>query len=100
MSSVQLRRPHSYFYILRRTGIAPYSSCVPAEHNVRVSRLPRGYSIMRSTHFREILRDSDILFAIRPVVEKRNLSFVETRDVLLALQVPRATEIATLVTTR
>jgi hypothetical protein len=55
---------------------------------------------MRSTHFSQILRDTDIAFAIRPVVEKRNLSFAETRDVLLALQVPRAAHIATLVTTQ
>ena len=55
---------------------------------------------MRSNHFNEILRDTDIAFAIRPVVEKRDLTFAETRDVLLALQVPRAAQIATLVTTR
>lgn len=54
---------------------------------------------MRSAHFKEILRDTDIAFAIRPVVEKRDLSFIDTRDVLLALQVPRAAHIATLVTT-
>ena len=54
---------------------------------------------MRSTHFNEILRDTDIAFAIRPVVQKRQLSFAETRDTLLALNVPRASEIATLVTT-
>jgi hypothetical protein len=54
---------------------------------------------MRSVHFREILRDTDIAFAIRPVIENRHLTFAETRDALLELHIPRAETIAALVTT-
>jgi hypothetical protein len=53
---------------------------------------------MRSTHFREILRESEVAFAIRPVVAKHALNFAQTRDALIELKVPHAAEIATLVT--
>ena len=53
---------------------------------------------MRHTCLTEIIRDSNIAFAIRPVVDQRRLTHAETRDALIALEVPRAAEIATLVT--
>jgi hypothetical protein len=53
---------------------------------------------MRSTHFREILRESEVAYAIRPVIAKHALTFAQTRDALVELKVPHASEIATLVT--
>ena len=53
---------------------------------------------MRHIRLVEIIRDTDIVCAIRPVVLQRQLSQAETRDALLALHVPRAAEIASLVT--
>ena len=54
---------------------------------------------MRHTLLKEIIRDCDIASAIRPVVRQRHLTRAETREALIALQVPRAAEIASLVTT-
>jgi hypothetical protein len=53
---------------------------------------------MRHTLLAEIIRDTDIACAIRPVVLQRQLSRAETRDALIALHVPRAAEIASMVT--
>ena len=55
---------------------------------------------MRQTALAEIIRDTDIVSAIRPVILQRHLTLAETRDALIALHVPRAAEIASLVTTR
>ena len=54
---------------------------------------------MRHSLLKQIIRDSDIAFVIQPVVRQRHLTHAETRDALIALQVPRAAEIASLVTT-
>lgn len=53
---------------------------------------------MRQTRLTEIIRDADIACAIRPVVVQRHLTRAETCDALAALHVPRAAEIAALVT--
>ncbi len=53
---------------------------------------------MRHTRLGEIIRDANIACAIRPVVLQRHLTIAETRDALIALHVPRAAEIASLVT--
>lgn len=45
-----------------------------------------------------MIRDNDIAFAIRPLIEKAHLTFAETRDAVISLHVPRAAEIASLVT--
>ena len=55
---------------------------------------------MHRTHLKQLIRDTDIAFAIRPVIDHGNLTFVETRDALISLDVPRAAEIAGLVTSR
>lgn len=53
---------------------------------------------MHRTHLNEILRDSAIANAIRPTIERRKLTFAETRDALITLEIPRAAFIAGLVT--
>jgi hypothetical protein len=53
---------------------------------------------MRHTRLTEIIRDTDIACAIQSVVHQRQLSRTETRDALITLHVPRAAEIASLVT--
>ncbi len=53
---------------------------------------------MRHTLLAEIIRDTEIVCAIRPVVLQRQLSRAETHEALIALHVPRAAEIAGLVT--
>jgi hypothetical protein len=45
-----------------------------------------------------MLRDAEVAHAIRPVVERHNLTPGETRDALVALGVPRADGIAKVVT--
>ena len=52
---------------------------------------------MHRTHLKEILRDAAVAHAIRPTIERRGLSFAETRDALVALKVPRAATIAAIV---
>ena len=53
---------------------------------------------MRHTVLKEIIRDSDIARAIQPVVLHHHLTRAETCEALIALHVPRAAEIASLVT--
>jgi hypothetical protein len=52
---------------------------------------------MHRTHLNEVLRDAAIANAIRPTIERGGLNFVETRDALIALKVPRAARIAAVV---
>ena len=52
---------------------------------------------MHRTHLNEILRDTAVAYAIRPTIERRKLTFAETRDALIALNVPRPAMIAALV---
>ena len=71
-----------------------------SSHNVCVSRLrQQPTTTMRQTALAEIIRDTDIVSAIRPVVVQRHLTLAETRDALITLHVPRAAQIAALVTT-
>ena len=53
---------------------------------------------MHRTHFNELIRDTDIAFAIRPVTDRANFSFAQIRDALVTLHVPRAGGIAGMVT--
>lgn len=52
---------------------------------------------MHRTHLNEILRDTAVAYAIRPTIERRKLTFAETRDALIALNIPRPATIAALV---
>ena len=52
---------------------------------------------MHHTTVREIIRDTDIACAIRPLIHERHMTHAETRDALIALHVPRAAEIANLI---
>lgn len=55
---------------------------------------------MHRTHLKQLIRDTDIAFAIRPVIDHGQLTAAETRDALISLHVPRAAEIANLITSR
>ena len=94
-----LRRPGG-IKIVRRTAGVVYSS-LSSRDTTSVSRGFRHQPtlIMRHTRLAEIIRDTDIVCAIRPVVLQRHLTRTQTTEALIALQVPRAAEIATLVTT-
>ena len=52
---------------------------------------------MHHTTVREIIRDIDIACAISAIVHERQMTHAETRDALIALHVPRAAEVASLV---
>jgi hypothetical protein len=52
---------------------------------------------MSHSRLAEVIRDADIACAIRPVVLERQLTRAETCDALIALHVPRAAQIASLV---
>ena len=60
--------------------------------------LPRAFPPMHYRYFRELLRDTDIAYAIQPIIRKAGLSFAATRDALVSLDVPRAEGIAKIVT--
>jgi hypothetical protein len=53
---------------------------------------------MHRTRLYKILSDAAIAHAIRPAIERSKLTFAETRDALITLEVPRAAIIAALVT--
>ena len=61
--------------------------------------VPSGSStlFMHRTHLTEILRDAAVAYAIRPTIERGGLDFAETRDALIALNVPRPAMIAAIV---
>ena len=52
---------------------------------------------MHRTHLREVLRDAAIAQAIGPAIKRARLGFAETRDALVALNVPRPAMIAAIV---
>ena len=52
---------------------------------------------MHRNHLKEVLRDAAVAHAIRPTIERRGLNFAETRDALVALNVPRPSIIAAIV---
>jgi len=52
---------------------------------------------MHRTQINEILRDAAIAHAIRPTIERGGLTFAETRDALITLNVPRPATIAAIV---
>ena len=52
---------------------------------------------MHHTTLKQIIRETDIACAIRPIVHGRHMTHAETRDALIALHIPRAAEIASLV---
>ena len=55
---------------------------------------------MHQRHLRECLRDTDIACAIRPLVNRKGLSYDDVLAALDTLNLPRAPHIATLVTHR
>ena len=52
---------------------------------------------MHRTHLRNILRDAAVAFAIRPTIERNELTFAETRDALISLGLPRPAAVAAIV---
>ena len=52
---------------------------------------------MHRNHLNEVLRDAAIAYAIGPTIERGELTFAETRDALIALDVPRPAMIAAIV---
>ena len=54
---------------------------------------------MRRACLINIIRNTDIACAVRPVAVEHHLTMADTRDALIALQVPEAAEIAVLVGT-
>jgi hypothetical protein len=52
---------------------------------------------MHRTHLKDVLRDAAIAHAIRPAVERAGFTFAQTRDALVALNVPRPALIAAIV---
>jgi hypothetical protein len=52
---------------------------------------------MHRIHLNEILRDAAVASAIRPTIERHKFTFAETRDALIALNVPRPAMIAAVV---
>lgn len=51
---------------------------------------------MHHTTVREIILDTDIACAIRPIIHERHMTHAVTGDALITLHVPRAAEIASL----
>ena len=49
---------------------------------------------MHRNHLREVLRDAAVADAIRPAIERGGLTFVQARDALIALKIPRAACVA------
>jgi len=49
---------------------------------------------MHRTHLTEVLRDAAIAHAIGPTIERAGFNFAQTRDALIALNVPRSALIA------
>ena len=52
---------------------------------------------MHRNHLKEVLRDAAVAHAIRPTIERRGLTFAETRDALVSLNVPRPAIVAAIV---
>lgn len=52
---------------------------------------------MHRTHLNHVLRDAAVANAIRPIIARNQLTFAETQDLLISLNLPRAATIAAIV---
>jgi hypothetical protein len=55
---------------------------------------------MHLIHFREIMRDVEVAYAIRPIVRKYFLTVEDTTKALIACGVPRAADVAQITNAR
>jgi hypothetical protein len=52
---------------------------------------------MHRTHLTQVLRDAAVADAIRSTIKRGGLTFAQTRDALIALNIPRLAMIAAIV---
>jgi hypothetical protein len=55
---------------------------------------------MHQIQFREIMRDAEVAYAIHPIVRKYRLTTEDTTKALIACGVPRAANVAQIITGR